>query len=382
MQEYSLTRGGKILVLVLLIPMLAMSILGCIAPFFVDERDRSFVFLAIASPLCVIFFLYWLFRVNEKFIVDGYSIRHQARFIKRELPLRDIRGYRMDDHYLHLVPFPGKGKKIKISSWVGNFGDLHDWAALRFPDLEQQEVESYELPALNNENSTADKRRKQARIEVYALDCIAFILLLSFFLLDADPLWASILLILCLLASILMLRRYKGIVQLEELRKSPHPSMYLPAVVSCAALYLGARDIHVLEYASIWVPAIVTTAILAGLLYYSGSHIEWKKPMTAISAALLLLLFFGGSVGIVLQFNRITGKGTPQYYEAQVSNKRVSKGKGTSYYLELRPWGPQTTTKEISVPFDVYDNVNVNERVAVHLYTGGLGIPWYAVSLP
>ena len=137
MQEYTLTRGGKILVLILLLPMLACSILGCMVPFFVDESDRNSIFVGLVSPFCVIFFGYWLFRVNEKFIVDGYSIRHQARFIKRELLLQNIQGYRLDDHYLHLVPFPGRGKKIKISNWVGNFGALHDWAASRFPDLNQ-----------------------------------------------------------------------------------------------------------------------------------------------------------------------------------------------------------------------------------------------------
>jgi hypothetical protein len=382
MHEYSLTRGGKILVLVLLLPMLACSILGALVPFFIDTPDRNSMFVGILSPVGVIFFGYWLFRVNEKFIVDSYSIRHQARFINRELLLQDIQGYRVDDHYLHLVPFPGRGKKIKVSNWVGNFGDLHDWAASRFPDLDNAPArQSYEAPGLDDDPAAAGKRIMQARTELYILNGLIVILGLLPWLLDGNFWWIPYVLILCLLAAIFMLKRHKGIVQLADVKKSPGPSMLLPALLSCGILYLGARNIHVLQYDHVWTPVIVITLILAGLMYYCGSHLEWKKMPTAVSAGVLLLCFFGGSFALALQLNRITARSAPEYFEAQVINKRISKRKTTTYYLELSPWGPQTSTEEVSVPYDVYDNVNVNERVAVHLYTGGLGIPWYAVTL-
>jgi hypothetical protein len=48
----------------------------------------------------------------------------------------------------------------------------------------------------------------------------------------------------------------------------------------------------------------------------------------------------------------------------------------------LSPWGPQTSAEDVSVPGSVYKNVDINGVVIVHLYKGGLDIPWYPVTLP
>jgi hypothetical protein len=60
----------------------------------------------------------------------------------------------------------------------------------------------------------------------------------------------------------------------------------------------------------------------------------------------------------------------------------MSKGKKTSYYLKLHPWGPRTSAADVSVPYSVYKNVDIDGVVIVHLYKGGLDIPWYQVTLP
>lgn len=64
-----------------------------------------------------------------------------------------------------------------------------------------------------------------------------------------------------------------------------------------------------------------------------------------------------------------------------VSGKHVSRGKSTSYLLELPPWGPRPSPSSVSVRRSLYDAAQPGEPVCIALHPGALQVPWYTVAL-
>lgn len=270
-----------------------------------------------------------------------------------------------------------------MSNWLSNFQQAVAWAKSRYKDLDIAEgMEIYEDPCLGMDKAEIDRRIKRAKLEIYTLNGLIIALGMLPWLLHQDFGWRSNLLMLSPLAALFLMYRHKGIVQLGDLEKSPAPSIAIPVIFASAFLMLSTINMHVLKYDRVWSPAIGITVILACLLFYAGKHIDWKKQSKIVSAIAFLVFFFLHGYSSVLMLNRQTDKAAPVQYEARVDNKRISKGKNTSYYLKLQPWGPRTSAKEVSVGREVYNNADINGVVIVHVYKGGLDIPWYYVTLP
>ena len=383
MLELRLSRGTKIFASILLVILLIPAVSIAFSPLFTDFFAKGYLVLGPMSYFLTGFCIYALLQMNETTIIDDFSVRRQSRFDNRELLLHQIQGYRTDKNYLYLIPFPGQGKKIKLSSWLSNYNEVLTWAESRYPDLDEVEgMEIYEAPSLNMDKAEIDRHIKRAKLEIYLLNGIIVIMGLLPWLLGSTPWWRTSLLMPGPLIALCLMYRHKGFVQLGDLKKSPAPGVFLPIALSAAALMISTINIHVLKYDRLWSPAIGITALLTLLLFYFGRHFEWGKQSKIVIGIMFLVFFFIHGYASVLLLNLLTDKAAPQQYETRVENKRISKGKSTTYYLKLDPWGPRTSAEDVSVPSSVYKHVDINGVVIVHLYKGGLDIPWYHVTLP
>lgn len=71
----------------------------------------------------------------------------------------------------------------------------------------------------------------------------------------------------------------------------------------------------------------------------------------------------------------------PVVYEAEVIDKRISRGRRhTSYYIEVTPWGHHYDKEEIMVSRIQYDEIIVGEKVNIDLKKGVFDIPWYYIE--
>jgi hypothetical protein len=59
-----------------------------------------------------------------------------------------------------------------------------------------------------------------------------------------------------------------------------------------------------------------------------------------------------------------------------VTRKYISRGRGTSYYIEFSSWRPDRTTERASVSPKRYAEFQVNDPVIIDVHKGALGIPW------
>jgi hypothetical protein len=60
--------------------------------------------------------------------------------------------------------------------------------------------------------------------------------------------------------------------------------------------------------------------------------------------------------------------------------KNVSRGKTTTYYLDLAPWSADITKDHVSVPRSFYEAVQRGDTVCVRVHPGKFGLRWMQVS--
>jgi len=70
----------------------------------------------------------------------------------------------------------------------------------------------------------------------------------------------------------------------------------------------------------------------------------------------------------------------PESYRVTISGMHETHGKGTSYYLELPPWGPVASADSVSVSHEMYNQLFPGAQVCMTLHRGALGLRWYKVG--
>lgn len=67
-------------------------------------------------------------------------------------------------------------------------------------------------------------------------------------------------------------------------------------------------------------------------------------------------------------------------YTTTIAGKRISKGKTTTYYLELNPWGDRKEIEDVKVSRERYESVDIGDDTEVTQHQGALGTPWILVK--
>jgi hypothetical protein len=75
--------------------------------------------------------------------------------------------------------------------------------------------------------------------------------------------------------------------------------------------------------------------------------------------------------------NCVFDNSEPIAFPTKVIDKSISRGKHTTYYLKVEPWGHHHDPERISVPKDQYKETVIGQEVTVDYMSWLLGIPWY-----
>jgi hypothetical protein len=378
MEVFSLSRGWKISMYILLSILMLVFVAMAFGPLF-DPSMRKGVAFILPIALIIIGLLFCAFlQVEEKVIFDNYTIRKESRLVNRELLPGDIKGYKIDKNYLIIVPHKGRGKVIRVSTYMSRVGVLENKLAARYPDLNVQETQEV-LKEVVEQTGDRDVPGliKKAKIEVYTLTGITVALCaLSYFYYG----WFQILLFCCVPLALLLLLRHKGMVQLDTSKDSQLPSIALIPILVVAMQLLQSGSIHILHYSRIWPPALGIAVVLMGMLWTCSRYLNRKRGTYIIAAVVLAVAFVGNGYGIMISSNTILDKKGYEYYEATVTDKSISRGKTTTYYLTLQPWDHQPEVERESVDRDVFEAVEINGKAGIYYFQGAFNIPWYYVG--
>lgn len=378
MDVFELSRGWKIAMYILLGLLLAVFVALAIFCFIDPSLKRLMAFMLPFSLVVIFFIVCGFLQIDEKVIFDNYSIRKESRLVNREILLNDVKGYRVDKNHVRIIPHEGRGKKILASRQFSGIGHLKTLLALRYPDLDVEEAqEVYDEAMRQTGEQDAQKLLKRAKTEVYTLTGITVALgTLSFLYMD----WYFLALFCCVPLSLLLLLRHNGLVQLDTSKESPLPSIFLIPFIAVLVPIMRSFHMHILQYSNVWPPAIGIAVGLTAMLWLCSRHLNTKRGQYIVSAIIMSLIFLGHGYGLVVMSNAFFDKKGYEYYETVVTDKHISKGKSTTYYLTVEPWAHQPETERESVDRSLYEEVGINDKVGVYYYEGAFHIPWYQLG--
>ena len=171
--------------------------------------------------------------------------------------------------------------------------------------------------------------------------------------------------------------RTKGVYQFEGRRNDARPSLAFPVILPGATLAIRAlADVSFLHWQQLLAPIVVVTVALTALI--SATDPRLRQRGWPILAVFFLSLFYG--MGATAMANAVLDHSASQIFPTEVLHKRISRGRHTTWYVRLAPWGPQEQVSEVSVHSSLYSSVQPGQTVCIYFHPGALKIPWYTVA--
>lgn len=192
--------------------------------------------------------------------------------------------------------------------------------------------------------------------------------------------WYQVWLFCCIPLALLLLLRHKGLVQVDSAKESQLPSIFFIPLIALIVQLRQSSFIHILDYPRVWTAVICVTVALIAMLFFCSRYLNKKRKTSILAAVFVSLIFVGNSYGIVVAGNAVLDNSGYEYHEVTVTDKSVSRGKRTTYYLTLQPWAHQPESERESVSWQLYKTVEINDKVGIHYYKGAFNIPWFRID--
>lgn len=388
MREFRIAKGWAIFIYVCSPFLLGLFGWLLFIPFQGESVDSTVAWIFVPMSLGMISVI--LFGIIETFkgkiTVLENGLRMHSTFYTREYSWDEIKGYRLNDQYLFVEPKQKGKKRIKISKYFGSFDELYALVSDRCIDLDEATYVDYREQALKNPALGSTEKERRERIQWTAKKAIVLnwyggLSALYLFLYPKPYLVATLNVILIPIAAILMVRFSKGLLKLDENDRSNLPSLVYALIYPSLALLIRATtDYSLFAYTPIWSYVFGLSGLLMWLLLFMRENLGKMIKEFYVSLLSILLFFLVYSFGTLMILNCYFDETKPEVYTAPILEKRISKGKSTSYYLRLGKWGPQKEEEEVSVNSEKYNSVEVGEKVVIEFRKGLLDIPWIVVE--
>ncbi|NML38577.1 hypothetical protein HHL17_15320 [Chitinophaga sp. G-6-1-13] len=379
-QEYTYSRGFRIFVFCLIAPFALVPLLAIGTAMVVrvtSPLETFYGFLAGVPGMALVTYC-----INELLSVvasDAFSIRYQSFLYHRELLWQEVKGYQLKEGSLVLVPTVTGKRKIKISNRRGKSRELADWVESRYPDLGK--ISETATVADDKISTVAPYELRIARKTAWVLNITAFVvMMLCFFFLRSLP-WLPLILVLLLPVALIALLYHKGQPVFIDRKKEPFPVVLLTIIFSAIGLFVFAVPIFSLALKELWLGALVASGVFAIGIIFAIRH--WKTTPAKKAWGVISFIIFCTPAFFesIVYLNTFFDHSAPQLFETTVFDKRISKRKSTSYFLVVKPWGPVTSARSISVGKRRYEVVHVNDMIIMELHKGAFGMPWYTPQL-
>lgn len=135
-QVYYYSLMWKLVLRLLMIGLIVTFMLWIAVPVFYMPVHKDFVYVLPFSLLFSSLCIWEILALDKKWMIDQKCIRQISLFTSRELPLGNIRGYRLRRDNIYLVPYRGKGREIRISRYVVGCSTLMLWIMTHYKDLD------------------------------------------------------------------------------------------------------------------------------------------------------------------------------------------------------------------------------------------------------
>ncbi|MBC9914764.1 hypothetical protein [Chitinophaga varians] len=387
-QEYTYSRAFRIFIFCLVTPFALMPLLAVygITTAGIKSPVEAFVAFICMVP-CGALALYCINELLSVVTSDNNGIRYKSFLYSRELFWEEIKGYQWKEGALVLIPALKGKKKVKVSGQRPGSHKIADWIVARYPDLSDKITNEMVMAAYKADPNYHHKIR-MAKYTARAFNIASFVLMVSCFaFIRSSPFtdmlrWLPLLMVAMLAAIPVALEYHKGwLIVSENKRQQTLPGILLAVLFCAAGLFVFGVPVFSLDLKILWTATLVIVIVFASWVVFASRHMKITMG-NKIWGVISFLIFFTPAVfGSIVYLNTFFDHSPRQLFETTVYDKRISRGRSTSYYLVVLPWGPVSSKVSISVGKKKYEAAHINDVVTMELHDGALGIPWYTPLL-
>jgi hypothetical protein len=318
--------------------------------------------------------------------IDEQSMTVTHAFSSRSILLDEIAGFRSGQKNGILLDLKSGDKPLQVPGTLEGQKELLEWLQQRYTDIDAERLKEVTDSVLEDENlgltrEIRERRLKIARqLMVYGSFAVPFFIILIF----AAPAYykGTILLLLALPWIAVGLTWYfKGILRLYSSKSKPYPSLFIMVLFSeFISLFAITRNFKIYDYGRPFWISLLALSVLVLLVWAVACKAAMAGEQNRPAVLLCLFLVAAAhSYGLLIFSNCGYDRSTPQISRVEVSSKYKTRGKSTSYHLNVSPWGRFTEGENVQVPSTFYYSVRQGDSVSVYLGAGKWGIPWYEV---
>jgi hypothetical protein len=303
------------------------------------------------------------------------------------LPLDEVRGFRLTDHYIILEPGRKGQRKIRISVYLERQHELQEWLYERFPNLDEAENQQEVEEILNNDDlglfhETRIRKWTESRQVARWTNRVAWGVSLWLIFYPKPYPVVVVTGILIPLVAVGLAYFYRGLMKGGDRESSAYPSVAEAFVVPGMAILLRALfDFEILFYENAWAPVATLTVTLFFVYHFPTGGFSPKKWADYLFLAVFPIFTFAYSLGTIMIMNCAFDHSKPATYETRVISKHFTKGKTTTYYLTVEPWKGLENPEDIEVERNDYERAGISDTVKIFQYAGLLNIPWIKAAL-
>lgn len=341
--------------------------------------------LAYSFALLVLAFSFYMIAsaVRPRIVLDARSIAVRGVFRERCADRSEIEGLRTAasryGSYKQLVLKDGR-KPIAVRSRFKTDDDFRAWFQ-DLPDLDKRDREALlariaqqqDLGSTAEERLAALARAKQYNIALMGI-AVAAAVGLNF---TAAP-WmevSAVVLVLIPLLDAWLCWRSPLLYTAFRKKQDPRAETIHGLLIAGLGMFFHLAPFHFLSRLPL-IGGMAVLGLITLAVYYQAVR-DGTGNKALIAAVLLAALYaYGTMTTLDVCFDSSNGT----HSSTSVIGKHVARGRSTSYYLRLAPWGPVSAAQNVSVSARLYRATSVGDTVCLDLHPGWLRVPWFRVG--
>jgi len=337
--------------------------------------------LFVASGLLII-----VNQFKRKIIITDNSIISVNVFKSKELPFDHIKGVRMGEKLMKIVPDQPAYLQISISDYIslGDSDGLIAWLTTNFKDLDAVELEQEKEKILNDTNLGFTEEDRKERISLTKGIAVAYNIVgmaLGFIaIFIKDSYLAALLMLIYPLCGIVVMVTSRGLTKfLSNSKRSGYFFIILGFVMPIfIMLFKSLVDYNLFNYGHLWLPMAISAGVLFLMLVTLGINRSAESVNGQAVFMLIIAVIYG--FGSSVQVNCVFDKSDPQPFKSTILGRKVEHSKGAHYHLILTPWEPGQKQQDVEVSRSFYQNHADGSLVNIDMKKGTLNIPWFYIT--
>ena len=319
--------------------------------------------------------------LRSRLIIDETGVEVHYAFRERSADLGEIEGFRTistrNGSYWILLLKQNQGR-ITISKSFKEDDDLRAWFQ-QLTDLDERDrgallekiEQDQELGATPEDRLAALKQAKQWNILLSGAAIVAAVGML--FGGESLQMWCAVILALVPAVALYLTNKRPLLFSIFKGKRDPRTDLGIAFMVSGIALLIAHQHDHFVSISQL-APYILLVFLICGVSLFGA-----VRNNAQFWGALIGVLFVAGmyGFGLVAAADTLLDKSKGTVYVAGVTGKHMTSGKSTTYYLELEPWGPMTSTNNLDVSHSEYERAEPGDAVCLELRGGAFHAPWY-----